>query len=333
MERYPEAITAYRAVTEKFPSSSAAADAINGIQYCYSLQGKTDEAAHAIDDYVAANPGSRAADDLLLKKGELLYGDKKFDRAADAYRGLIAQYPRSASLPAAHYWLGKAYAAQKNAAAAAAEYQIVVTKYPSSSVASGALFETGALAMQEQRYDAAIGAFTSLQEKYPKSDESPEGAYQQALASKTSGQQAAAAKQWESAIARYPNTAAADRSRLALGWEEQKAGRLERATGLFRAVVSARNDELAAEAQYGIGLALQGTGNDREAIIAYMRVKYVFPAASLWIAKAYFGLAECYEKTQQVQKAKDAYQYVAQQSFVPELASSARERLKRLDRL
>ena len=60
---------------------------------------------------------------------------------------------------------------------------------------------------------------------------------------------------------------------------------------------------------------------------------YVFPAAGTWIAKAYFGLGECYEKTQQTQKAKDAFQFVAKQSYVPELAASAQERLKQLDRL
>ena len=187
--------------------------------------------------------------------------------------------------------------------------------------------------MRMKNYDAAAKAFAQVQEKYAKSDESPEAAYQQGLAMKQSGQAPAALKQWEIVVARYPKTPAADRSRLALGWEEQNAGRPQTAVGYFRTVASNRSDELAAEAQYGVGLALQVQSNFKDAIIAYMRVKYVFPAAGIWIARASFGLGECYEKTEQVQKAKDAYQFVVKQTHVPELAGPAQERLKQLDRL
>jgi TolA-binding protein len=333
LERYQEAINAYRVVMEKYPSSPAATDAVNGVQYCFSLLGKTDEAARVIDAFVAAHPDSRAADDLLLKKGELYYGEKNFSRAAEAYREFISRYPNSPLAASAHYWLGKSHAAQNNAAAAADEYEIVTTKYPSSAIASGALFESGALAMQSKRYGDAVRAFSALQEKYPKSDEAPEGAYQQGLAMKESGQGPASLRQWEAVVARYPKSAAADRSRLALGWAEQNAARAQNAANYFRAVAANRSDKLAAEAQYGIGLALQSQGNFKDAVVAYMRVKYVFPAAGVWIAKAFFGMGECYEKTQQVQKAKDAYQFVAKQTHAPELAAPAQERLKQLDRL
>ena len=208
-----------------------------------------------------------------------------------------------------------------------------MSKYPASAVASGALFETGSLASQQRQFDAAILSFAAVQEKYPAADEAPESAYQQGLALRYLNQLAAAVKQWEKAIARYPKSTAADRSRLSLGWEEHHAGHFDNASSFFRTVMSTRSDELAAEAQYGIGVSLQSAGKEREAIIAYMRVKYVFPAAGVWIAKASFGLGECYENTQQTQKAKDAYQFVAKQTYVPDMAVIAQERLKKLDRL
>jgi TolA-binding protein len=71
--------------------------------------------------------------------------------------------------------------------------------------------------------------------------------------------------------------------------------------------------------------------NYPDAILSFMRVKYVFPGADDWIAKSYFGLGDCYEKTNQKQKAKEAYSVVVKQGG--ELAGEAEQRLRKLDQL
>jgi tetratricopeptide (TPR) repeat protein len=106
-----------------------------------------------------------------------------------------------------------------------------------------------------------------------------------------------------------------------------------RASEYFKTVATNRTDELGAEAQYALGLTQQASKNYPEAIISFMRVKYVFPAATEWIVKAYFNLGECYEKTNQKQKAKESYTYVVKQAKETELVAEAGRRLKSLEQL
>ena len=130
---------------------------------------------------------------------------------------------------------------------------------------------------------------------------------------------------------RYPKTAAADRSKVALGWLNHGAENFAEALEYFKDVATSRTDELGAEAQYALGTTQQSMKNYSEAILSFMRVKYVFPAAEDWIMKSYLSLGDCYEKTNQKQKAKDAYNVVVKQGG--ELAAEAEQRLRKLDQL
>ena len=94
-----------------------------------------------------------------------------------------------------------------------------------------------------------------------------------------------------------------------------------------------RTDDIAAEAQYAAGLSYQMQQNISEAIVNYLRVRYVFPSSTQWISHAYLNLGDCYVKTNQVQKAKEAYTYVIKQNKVPELVASAEKKLKSLEQL
>ena len=82
-----------------------------------------------------------------------------------------------------------------------------------------------------------------------------------------------------------------------------------------------------------MGLAYQVQQKLSDAIINYMRIRYVFPAAAQWIAKAYINLGECYEKTSQIAKAKEAYTFVVKQNKFPDLVAAAEKKLKTLERL
>ena len=118
-----------------------------------------------------------------------------------------------------------------------------------------------------------------------------------------------------------------------MGWMSYDTESYAKAIEYFRSVAVNRTDEIAAEAQYAVGLAYQIQRNYADAIINYMRIRYVFPAAAQWIAKAYVNLGECYEKTNQIQKAKEAYTYVIKQNKFTDLVSAAEKKLKSLEQL
>ena len=106
-----------------------------------------------------------------------------------------------------------------------------------------------------------------------------------------------------------------------------------KAAEYFKSVAVNRTDEIAAEAQYAVGLVYQTQKNFQEAIVNYLRVRYVFPSAAQWIGRSYFNLGECYEKTNQIQKAKDAFNFVVKQNKVADLVPAAEKKLKSLEQL
>ncbi|NUN70601.1 MAG: tetratricopeptide repeat protein, partial [Bacteroidetes bacterium] len=116
-------------------------------------------------------------------------------------------------------------------------------------------------------------------------------------------------------------------------WLNMEAEQYVKAMEFFKAVAVNRTDEIAAEAQYAVGLAFQSQKNFSEAIVNYMRVRYVFPAAAVWIGRSYFNLGECYERTNQVQKAKESYTFVVKQNKVADLVPAAEKKLKSLEQL
>ncbi|KAB2922846.1 MAG: tetratricopeptide repeat protein [Bacteroidetes bacterium] len=333
MERYLDAVNAYTEVIARHPSSPLAGDAVNGIQYCYVLLGRTADAIAAIDDFVRSNPAARQADELYLKKGELQYGQRQYDSAIVAYRDFIARFPQSRLLGDAYFWLGKSQLALGNPNAALDAFRTVAESHPGSRVLGAALFELGTLYAQRGKPDLALGAFSRIEEQSGRSDEAAEASYQQALVLKGTGQTVAAVKKFEETITVYPKSTAADRSRLALGWMSYEAESYGKAVEHFRAVAVNRTDDIAAEAQYGVGLAMQMQRNFADAIINYMRIRYVFPGAAEWIAKANLNLGECYEKTGQLQKAKEALTVVVKQGKFPDLVKEAERKLRTLEQL
>ena len=298
---------------------------------CYVLLDKPADAVRSIDDYIKNNPSARTADELFYKKADIYFSQKQYDDAVKAYQEFLQKFPKSKLAPDAYYWTGKCYTALNNYPAALEAFQTIAAKYPSSKLASTALFEEGGVYAQEGKPTEALASFAKIQEQYPKSDEAADASYQQGVVLKSTNQTDDAVRKFEATITQYPKSAASDRSRVALGWMNQSVENYTRALEYFKAVATNRTDELGAEAQYALGVTQQSSNNYSEAILSFLRVKYVFPSAEDWITKAYFNLGDCYEKTNQKQKAKEAYNIVIKQGG--ELAAEAEQRLRKLEQL
>jgi len=95
LEQYPDAIAAYSIVADKYPASPLVSDAVNGMQYCFVLLGKTGDAIKVIEEFVREHPDVRQSDELYFKKGELYYGQRQYDSVISAYNDFINRYPQS----------------------------------------------------------------------------------------------------------------------------------------------------------------------------------------------------------------------------------------------
>jgi TolA-binding protein len=133
---------------------------------------------------------------------------------------------------------------------------------------------------------------------------------------------------YEFVVSKYPSTVEAARARTGLTRIASRGKEYAAAQRLAQEVATTRTDDVGAEAQYLSGEIYAQRGDWQNAITAFLRVRYVFPSHEIWLAKAYLGLGQAYERVNDVIKAKEAYQRVLKTSKSGEEFEAASQRLK-----
>jgi TolA-binding protein len=270
---------------------------------------------------------------LFLKKGDLLYSQQQYDGAIKEYRAFSEKYPGSPSVSAAHYWIGKSYQAQNRILDAAQAFERAASvDHASAKMVSQALMELGGAYLSLKSYEKALEALTRIERSYPESEVTADAMYLKGKVLVEAKRAAEAHREFNALVSRFPKTDAADRGRLALARIYLDETNFSEAIEFAQLVATTRTDELGAEGQYLIGLSYSAQKNWQSAITAFLRLRYIFPTQEEWLAKAYLGLGEAYEQTNDPRRAQEAYQTVLKLERQQEAVAEAQRRLKRMER-
>ena len=333
MQQYAPAERSYREVVTRYPRSAHLLDAMTGIQYCLVAQGKQDEALAVIDAYIRENPNTSVSEQLSLRKGDLLYGQKQYDAAVGQYRAFADRYPQSAQRATALYWMGKSLTALNRLTEAAAAYEQAATApRATQKIASGALMEAVQLYTQLRNYEQAYGLIAKAEKDLAGTEWASEIAYLKGLLFFENGALPEAKSQYEAVIARFGSTPQADKARVGLVRIHLRNKDLAAGQAMAQKVATSRIDEIGAEAQYLNGVIFMENKDWRNAETSFLRMRYVFPSHESWLAKAYLSLGQTYEAMNNPPKAKDAYQNVLKLQKEGETVTEASRRLKNLER-
>ncbi|MBI3006186.1 MAG: tetratricopeptide repeat protein [Ignavibacteriales bacterium] len=333
LQQYVAAEKSYREVIQQFPKSNYVLDAVTGIQYCLVAQGKSEQALAVIDVYAKESSTSAIAEDLYLKKAEMLYTQKKYSEAMREYRSFTEKYPKSASISTAYYWLGKCLEAQGELNGAALTFERAANAPQGNrKVAAQALLEAATIYSKQEKYERAFDVLARIEKEFKESEILPDAMFIKAVLFVENKNREDGQRQFETLIERYSSTTAADKARVALANFYLKDGEPEYSRKLSEQVATSRTDEIGAEAQYLVGMALTAAKKWDEAVTAFLRVRYVFPAYERWLAKSYLGMGSAYEGMQEYSKAKEAYQNVLKLKKEEESTAEAQRRLKKLER-
>ena len=332
MQQYADAVKAYRDLIAGYPRNSYVADALNGIQYCLVAQGKQKEAIDEIDTFVASNPNSTAREELLLKKGNLLYSQKNYAAAEREYRRFVGEFPKSKNLATAYYWIARSLREQDRLSDAAFTYESAIgTVNANARITALSLYEVAEIYARQNNYDQAFAAITRIEREFMNSEVAPDAAYAKGNLYIENGDRAEAKNQFDAVIAQFPETSAADRSRIAIVRILVANRDFDAAQTAAQAIATSRTNEMAAEAQFLSGSAYAQSGDWKNAITAYLRVKYAFPAYVHWLAKSYLGLGEAYRATNDRGRARESYQNVLKLDKETDAIAEAEQRLKDLE--
>jgi TolA-binding protein len=332
LQQYAAAEKSYREVIRRFPKSSYAMDALTGIQYSLSAQGKSQNALGVIETYEQENSDSSASEQLSLKKGDLLFSQKQFDASANEYRTFIRQYPNSAQRAAAFYWLGRSLAESGKLAEAATAYaQAAEVKNAPGQIVSSSFLEAIAIYRSQKQYDQAFALLTQAEKELVNTPSAAEVGYVKGMLFYENGALEEARSQFEFVTSRHPGTFQADKARVGLSNILLALHNFSAVQSLAQQVATSRTDQVGAEAQYLSGASYLQSKDWQNAVTAFLRVRYVFPSYDTWVAKALVGLGQVYEQLGNRLKAKEAYQSALKIQKQGEVASVASQRLKALE--
>ncbi len=318
----------------KYPNSPHVADAITGIQYCLTAQGKSQEAIRVIDDFVRQNPDAAVGQSLYLRKGDLLFSQKEYDKAIQEYQSFITKYPRSALVATALHSIGRAHQELGRPTEAALGYSRAASADGAPPrVVAQSLYDAGTIYLQQKLYDNALRAFGRIENEHGTSEIRPDASYLKGQIFLENGDLSEAKSQFEFVRSRYGNTIAAAKGTLSLVRLHLLAKEFEKAQQLCQQVATTRTDEFGAEAQYLSGVVYAEQKDWNNAITAFLRVRYVFPSHQTWLAKSYLGLGGAYEQVNDYRRAKEAYEQVIKLDRGGDEIAEAQRRLKNLERM
>ncbi|MFA6597187.1 MAG: tetratricopeptide repeat protein [Ignavibacteriaceae bacterium] len=325
---YDSAIVSYETVLKNYDNSPQVFDALNGMQYCYVAKGELDKAIAIIDNYVAENPTSTYADQLYFKKGELYYSQRDYEKARLSYKDFIAYFSKSKYVPNAYYQIGKCEQYLNNPEEAIQNYMIVFKSYTQSDIAPGAVIELGNIYNQLKRYDQALALFNQAVDKYRNSSRIAELLFMKGDTYLKKNDSPAAYDVFEEITMYYPTTIFADKAKLEMGLIELKKKRYENADKWFLDLVTKRNDDIAAKAQYYTGVSLLEQGKTQSAITAFVRVLNVYQLYDEWVVKSYLKLGDTYLKMNDKNKAKEMYRNVISTHRGDDYGKEAQQKLR-----
>ncbi|MBI2619619.1 MAG: tetratricopeptide repeat protein [Ignavibacteriales bacterium] len=330
---YTGAEQAYRQVLEKFPQSQYVGDAMTGIQYCLLAQGKPEEALRVIDSFVRENPRSSMAEILLLKKGDLYFSQEQYDAAVREYRTFADQYPESPQAATAYYWIGRSYLAQERLLDAATAFERAAGLSKGvASVVGQSILEAGEVYRSLKSYEKALEVLSKAEKMNAGAEVVSEAMVRKGAIYEATGDLASALQQYNMVISANSRARSADKARVSLARLYMRETNYTDGHRLAADVATSRTDELGAEAQYVIGLIYSAQRDWQSAATAFLKVRYVFPSQEEWLAKAYLGLGNAYERMNDHAKAREAYRTVLKLERQKESVAEAQQRLKSLER-
>jgi TolA-binding protein len=267
-----------------------------------------------------------------LKKGELLFNQKKYEEAAKVYNRFAEQNPDSKQLTQARYMLGKCYRAQGNLEEALVAFVSAANAGDVSEEIMGeSLFEASEIYNSQHKPDKSIDILKHLQEKVKTPAVLAEAALRIGQSQQLLGNNKDARIQFEQVIKEYSDLQIADDARIALARLHFQAGEYDNAKNVAEKVANLHKDELGAEAQYIIGASYAGKKEWANVITALLRVKYLFPSYERWVGRAYLGLGDAYEETKDVRRARESYQAVLKLKTDEVVIEEAKQRLKKME--
>ncbi|MBI5476406.1 MAG: tetratricopeptide repeat protein [Ignavibacteriales bacterium] len=332
LKQFDSARIYYSRVTKEYPSSPLISDALQGLQFTYEAEGKPTAALAQIDTLMLTGPSGITAEELILKKGDILFTQGDFGEAVLQYQKVLSMKPDRNIISKAYYQMARAYEMENNSSQAARYYQRVLIDYSDMDFAPNVALALGINLLKSKQYKEAISCLENFDVQFPRSPLLSESKYNYGLAQQLNKMKAEAFKTFQMLIEKYPDDIFADRSRLQIAKIHYESKQFRLSIDTLEKIINRRNDDVAAEALLMIGENYLELKRPADALQAFKDVYDQYTEFGLLVERAHFGAGASYEKLRNKTSAKSEYQFVIKSGLDTELKKEAEKRARRIKR-
>jgi len=330
MKQYDSSRVYYQRVLSEYPASPLVSDAMTGLQYTYQAEGKPAGALAEIDKFLDATPEGGSREELIMRKGDILFAQGDYSGAALEYQSILKLSPQRELRARALYQLGRAYELEENQQQAVSYYEEILRNFDDTEVAQNVRLMTGVSYIKLKRFRAAVGALENFSTKYPNSPLISEASYQLGVAQMNIPDRQSAKRVFRQVITSHPDDIFADRSRLQLSRLHIAAKEYKMSLDTLDRVVARRNDDLAAEALLLMGESYLSLKKPADALQVFKDVYEQYTEYPILVERAHLGGGESYERLRDKRQAVSLYEKIVNNPVDPAMKKDAEDRLRRL---
>jgi TolA-binding protein len=330
MGEYSNAISSYNMLIEQFPNSSYVYDAVNGIQYCFIVQDKQDDAINYLDDFLRNNQTLSFADKIQFKKGEIYYSAGNYESAISEYQKVLDNYSNSSLVPESYFWMGKSSVLLNKENLAIDYFQAVINNSLNSEAGFSSVIELGKIFRKQKNYEREIELYNDVIPNVADNKNISELKFVKAQNYIENNDISSAYQTLNDIVDKHDGSLFYHKAEIELGILELARSSYESSLYLFQNVVKNREDDLAAKAQYYIGLNYFEQKKMPEAITELIKVRSLYSAYDEWYSKALLLLGDSYVQINDKENAAEMYKGVLRRHSKDILGKEAKEKLDQL---
>ena len=327
---FSKSIESYNKVITKYPSSSYVYDAVNGIQYCYVVQDKQNDAINYLNNFIESNRRSNFLDKIQFKKAEIYYSSADYSNAIIEYQSLINEYPQSGLVASSYYWMGKSALLLNKDEEAKRYFNTVINSSLNSEIGFSSILELGQIFRKKNLLQDERILYDNVLPKISENKRISELKYIKAQNFLEAEDTASAYKELNELVNTRDGSLFYHKAEIELGVLELNRTNYESSLYLLRDVVNNRKDDIAAQAQYYIGLNYFKQEKLPLAITELIRVRSLFSLYDEWYTQALLLLGDCYVKINDKANASEMYKAVLKRHRNNDIAKEAKYKLDQL---
>jgi TolA-binding protein len=327
---YQKAINAYSKLISEYENSPYVYDAVNGIQYCYIVQDKQSEAIEYLNQFIINNQNSPFLDKVQFKKGEIYYSSGEYTKAITEYSTLGGKYPDSKLVPASLFWMGKSSIMINKHEEAKDYFDEVLGFSKNSEIGFSALLELGKIYRGQEAYEQEIELYDENLPEITNPKRVSEIKYVKAENYILQNDLASAYQILNEIVNLRDGSLFYHKAEIELAILEMARSNFESSLYLLKDVTKNREDDIAAQAQYYIGLNYFQQEKLAEAITELKKLVSIYSAYGEWYIKGLMLLGDSYVKINDYASASEMYKSILKKHRNDKIAEEAKDKLNRL---